>query len=200
MLKNQRNRSIGQQQGTRGSRGPACKLFVGFTNSIYIRAPGRRPRRLPWKSKTRGRAPDTQCQPTIPPSTRPAKPRLVPAQPQPSPSSHRLKICSGFSFAKRFQNSRASLGLPSKLFGAWGTILPFQSPRNRNVRVTGGKPVESKTRTYHGRVGAGRGGGGLDGTPTGRFAQETTDPFAHQGMEDNCPGRCFISTDKRNPM
>ena len=41
--------------------------------------------------------------------------------------------------------------------------------------------VESKTRTYHGRVGSGRaagrrGGAGQDGTPTGLFAQDTTVP------------------------
>ena len=57
--------------------------------------------------------------------------------------------------------------------------------------------VESKTRTYHGRVGAGRGraahggaagrgGAGQDGTPTGRFDQEITVPLAFQGIEDNC--------------
>ena len=43
------------------------------------------------------------------------------------------------------------------------------------------------------------GGAGQDGTPAGRFARETTDPFAFQGMEDMCPGRCFVSN-KRNPM
>ena len=45
--------------------------------------------------------------------------------------------------------------------------------------------VESKTRTYHGLVGAGlrekRGGeesrAGKNGTPTGRLAQETTFPL-----------------------
>ena len=38
----------------------------------------------------------------------------------------------------------------------------------------------------HGRA-AGRSGAGQGGTPTGRFAQEAIDPFAFQGIEDNCP-------------
>ena len=67
------------------------------------------------------------------------------------------------------------------------------------------KSVASKTRTYHGRVGAGRGGpahgggarrgaAGQYGTLTGRFAQETTVPLALQTTEDNCPERFFGST------
>ena len=51
--------------------------------------------------------------------------------------------------------------------------------------------VESKTRTYHGRVGTGRrtgtAGPGLDGqhrTPTERFAQEKTALFTLQTMEE----------------
>ena len=69
--------------------------------------------------------------------------------------------------------------------------------------------VESKTRTYVPRAGgggaahgeaAGPGGAGQDGMPAGRFAQETTDPLAYQGIEDNCPERLFGSTNKRNPM
>ena len=57
---------------------------------------------------------------------------------------------------------------------------------------------------------AGRGGaahGGVlgwgearqDGTPTGRFAQEITDPLAPQGVEETCPERLSGSTIKRNP-
>ena len=37
----------------------------------------------------------------------------------------------------------------------------------------------------HGRA-AVQGGAGQDGTPTGRFAQETIDPPALQGIEDSC--------------
>ena len=54
-------------------------------------------------------------------------------------------------------------------------------------------------RAANGRV-AGQGGAGQDGTPTGRFAQETTDPLAPQSIEDNCPERLFGSTNNRNPM
>ena len=62
------------------------------------------------------------------------------------------------------------------------------------------KPAESKTRTYYGRVGAGRRMAGPEGTSTVRFAQETSVPRAHQGNEDNCPERLFGSTNKRIPM
>ena len=66
--------------------------------------------------------------------------------------------------------------------------------------------VESKTRTYHGRDGAAHGGtagqdgDGQGGTPTGRFAQETTDPLTHQTIEENLLGRVSGRTDKGNPM
>ena len=48
--------------------------------------------------------------------------------------------------------------------------------------------------------GAGRAESGQVGTPADLFAQETTDPFAPQGVEDNCAGRLFGSTNKRSPM
>ena len=54
-------------------------------------------------------------------------------------------------------------------------------------------PAESKTRTYHGRVGAGRCMAGPEWTSTVRFAQETSVPRAHQGTEDNCPESFFGS-------
>ena len=64
------------------------------------------------------------------------------------------------------------------------------------------EPVESQTRTYHGRVWAGRRGGagqsearrgpaGRVGTPACLFAQESTVPVA---LEDNCSERFFGST------
>ena len=65
------------------------------------------------------------------------------------------------------------------------------------------RPVESKTRTHHGRVGSGGARRGVcagrarqDGTPTGMFAQETTVTRSLQGIEDNCPEHLFGSTDK----
>ena len=68
-----------------------------------------------------------------------------------------------------------------------------------------GTPVESKTRTYHGRVGSGRtagrrGGARQDGTPTEQFAQETSVPRTPQGVEDTSPERPPRSTNKQNPM
>ena len=58
----------------------------------------------------------------------------------------------------------------------------------------GSQLAEPKTRTYHGRVGAGRRMAGPEGTSTFRLAQETCVPRAHQGTEDNCPERLFAST------
>ena len=67
------------------------------------------------------------------------------------------------------------------------------------------KLVESKTRTYHGRVGSGRtagwrGGVGQDWVPTELFAQETSLPRTHQSNEDKSPERLSRSTNKRNPI
>ena len=52
--------------------------------------------------------------------------------------------------------------------------------------------VESKTRTYHGRVESGRtvvrqGGAEQDGTPTKHFAQETSVPHTSQDIEETSP-------------
>ena len=58
-------------------------------------------------------------------------------------------------------------------------------------------PRAGRAGAAHGGA-AGRGGAGQDGPPKGRFAQETTDPLAPQGIGDNCPGRRFGSMDKRN--
>ena len=65
-------------------------------------------------------------------------------------------------------------------------------------------PVESNTRTYHGRVESGRtagrrGGAGQNGTPTEHFAQLTSVPRTLQGIEDMSPER-LRRTNKRNPM
>ena len=66
--------------------------------------------------------------------------------------------------------------------------------------------VESKTRTYHGRVGSGRrtagrlGRAGLDRTLTDRFAQETTVPRASKASKTNCPEQLFRSTSNGNIM
>ena len=61
---------------------------------------------------------------------------------------------------------------------------------------------DSKTRTYHGRVGAGRRTAGRQGGArlTGRFAQELTVPVALQIIEDNPPGRPPEGPNKRNPF
>ena len=47
---------------------------------------------------------------------------------------------------------------------------------------------------------AGQGGTGQDGTPTGRSVQETPDPLAFQGIENNCPEHPPGSMNKRNHM
>ena len=67
------------------------------------------------------------------------------------------------------------------------------------------KPVESKTRTYHGRVGSGRpaerpSGVGQDWVPTQLFAQETNVYHILQGIEETSLQRLSRSTNKRNPM
>ena len=67
------------------------------------------------------------------------------------------------------------------------------------------EPVESKTRTYHGRVGSGRpaerpGGVGQDWVPTELFAQEAKVPCTLQGIEETSLQRLSRSTNKRNPM
>ena len=66
-------------------------------------------------------------------------------------------------------------------------------------------PVDSKTRTYHGRVGsertAGRPGGvGQNRTPTQYSAQETSAPRTLQGFANKSLERLSRSTNKRNPM
>ena len=67
-------------------------------------------------------------------------------------------------------------------------------------------PVESKTRTYHGRVGAHggaagrRGGAGQDRMPTEQYAQETSVPRTPQGIEDTSLERLLRSTNNQNPM
>ena len=66
-------------------------------------------------------------------------------------------------------------------------------------------PVESKTRTYHGRVGSERpaerpGGVGQDWVPTELFAQETKVHRSPQAIEETSLQRLSRSTNKRNPM
>ena len=56
------------------------------------------------------------------------------------------------------------------------------------------RPAESKTGTYHERVGAGRRMAGPEKTSTVRFAQETSVPRSHQRTEDDCPELLFGST------
>ena len=68
-----------------------------------------------------------------------------------------------------------------------------------------GAPVESKSRTYHGRVGsvrtAGwRGGVGHDWVPTELFVHETSLARTLQSIEYTSLERLSRSTNKRNPM
>ena len=79
------------------------------------------------------------------------------------------------------------------------SVNPFHA---RHVR----EPVESKTRTYHGRVEAlggtaeRPGGIGQDCVPTELFAQETQVPCTLQGIAETALERFSRSTNKRNPM
>ena len=67
------------------------------------------------------------------------------------------------------------------------------------------KPFESKTWTYHGRLGAGRrtaraagrSGDGQDGTPTDRSALNATDPLHPQNIKEDPLARIFGSTNMR---
>ena len=73
----------------------------------------------------------------------------------------------------------------------------------RNIVL--GLPVDSKTRTYNGKVGLGctarqQDGVGQDRTPTEQFAQDTCVPRTIQGIEDSSPQRLSRSTNKRNSM
>ena len=75
--------------------------------------------------------------------------------------------------------------------------VPCSMPKGgfQEASVEPSKPVESKTRTYHGQVGSGRpaerpGGVGQDGVPTELFAQETK---VHRTFQ-------LFLTNKRNPM
>ena len=66
-------------------------------------------------------------------------------------------------------------------------------------------PVESETRTYHGRVGSGRpaerpGGVGQDRVPTELFAQKTKVYRTLQQIVEMSLQRLSRSTNKRNPM
>ena len=97
-------------------------------------------------------------------------------------------FCKPFSCkASMSQNSRAPR-----------TIVPDGSSEQ----------VDSKTRTYHGRDGAGRrtacrGGAGREGAgrdPDGSARLGDTRPSCLQGIEDSCPKNLFGSTNKQNPM
>ena len=68
-----------------------------------------------------------------------------------------------------------------------------------------GPTVESKTRTYHRRVGSGRlavrpGWVGQDWVPTELFAQDTRVPRTLQGIEETSAEHLPRSTNNRNPM
>ena len=72
--------------------------------------------------------------------------------------------------------------------GFWIHQLRIQSGSLPKVQ-----PVESKTRTYHGWERAGQ-----NGTPTGRFAQDTTVPLSLWRIRNKGGGPLFGSTKKAN--
>ena len=74
-------------------------------------------------------------------------------------------------------------------FQTYRTFKDLSSPKHGHT--TGGS---CQGCAWQGR----RGGAGQDGTPTDRFAQETTVPLTLQSIKHNCPERFFRSTDIRS--
>ena len=108
-------------------------------------------------------------------------------------SSRRLGFSSSLAFDPypHFQwTPRATVKLLTTHPGNNKLICRVQNP---NI------PRAGRGRAAHGGA-AGAGGAGQDGTPTGRVAQETTDPLAPQGIGDNRPECFFGSMNNRNPM
>ena len=119
-------------------------------------------------------------------------------------------------FLMQFSNSKPNIYLAGRGGVApSGTARPagtgstgcrqFGSPRKQPSFSITQTPDDSKTRTYHGRVESGRtagrrGGAGQDGTPTKRFAQETSVPRTLRGIENTSPERLSRRTNKGNPM
>ena len=102
----------------------------------------------------------------------------------------------------RRQNSSSRTGVLRTFPGIENTSFErfFRSTNKRNPIF-----VESKTRTYHGRVGTERtarrrDGVGQNWTPTEQFAQETRIPRTLEGIEKILHELFSRSTNKRNPM
>ena len=123
--------------------------------------------------------------------------------------------CLGVERKARSLPPRPAQPGPNRL----GPALARPNPRpeyilffwNRNIKLRAARPQSNlsnpkpgDTTGEEGRGSARRGGkadrAGQDGTPTGRFAQDKTDPLAAQSIEENCPERFFGSTNKRIPM
>ena len=137
-------------------------------------------------------------------ATRPVGTLFCPAPPRPgrAPPPRRAQrrpgppvVCSGFGFDNL--NCISLVRSPEKtLRPAVRRPVPTRPWYVRVVVSTNRKHeqiklVESKTRTYHGLVGSGRrtagrrSGARQDGTPTERFALETTVPRSPRSIEKN---------------
>ena len=136
-------------------------------------------------------------------------------------SCSRKQYCRTLGATKQAANSnpKTNIGLhytlPNMGFGRCPSALQHQSSSyvcfapnvhphrvgtTQSCHLSNPKPGHTTGGSRQG--GAARGGAGRrrGGTPAGLFAQETTDPPALQGIEDNCPGLLFGNTNKRSPM
>ena len=130
----------------------------------------------------------------------------------PKPEHTATRVGAGRLMAGRVRTGRRRIGSPRReptllcSRASWTTVLnaPLEERTtfyaNQTCRVQNPDiPQVVRGGASHGGA-AGRGGAGQDGTPTGRFAQETTAPLALQGIGNNCPECLSGSKNKRNPM
>ena len=161
--------------------------IVRVGNNSFLRSAKHR-EKIVWNFSPETRRSEILCKPM-----EERNPRLTTGL---SPVHHVLITC----YQK--DKSRFSL-LPTSGTMSFGSVDPFMQGMSGNTQ-----PVESKTRTYHGRVGsgrrgarrtAGRGEAGQKRVPTIRSAPKPTVPVVLHGTINNCSERLLASTNKGNP-